>query len=146
MKAHMAAPAPIFLICGIPGTGKSIFAHWLEENKGFLCLAVEEEEPLHRAGLAKLWEEIFTRRSVQPFLDALRKLDRPVVIEWGFPPSCLDVVRALRDAGTMVWWFDGDRQAARRKFIERSTVWVGCLDIQMIEIESEWKRDCRCDR
>lgn len=135
----MAAPAPIFLICGIPGTGKSAFAHWLEENKGFLCFAIEEEEPLRRAGLAKLWEEIFTRRAVQPFLDALLKLNKPVVIDWGFSPSCLNVVHALRDAGVQVWWFDGDRAAARRKFIERGTVWVECLDIQMIEIENEWK-------
>lgn len=134
-----AVAAPILLICGIPGAGKTTFARWLEKTKGFLDLDVERDETLCQAGLEELWEEVFTKRSVHPFLDALRKLNRPVVIDWGFPPSCLNIVRALQKQGVQVWWFDGDRAAARRKFIERGTVWVECLDIQMIDIESEWK-------
>ena len=38
-----------------------------------------------------------------------------------------------------MWWFEGDRQAARRKFIERGTVWVQCMDIQLQALQNESK-------
>jgi len=51
------------LISGIPASGKTTLCKWLEENKGFLHIEVEE-----------------------PFVQALDKFKRPVAIDWGFPP------------------------------------------------------------
>jgi len=46
---------PITLICGIPGTGKSTFARWIEEKKGFLHLDVEKQGALQRASVESAW-------------------------------------------------------------------------------------------
>jgi adenylate kinase family enzyme len=49
---------PITLICGIPGTGKSTFARWIEEKKGFLHLDVEKQGALQRASVESAWMEM----------------------------------------------------------------------------------------
>src|SRR6266436_5041485 len=48
-----------FLISGIPASGKSTFCRWLEGNKGFLHLNVEEDGVLDRHGLATAWATLF---------------------------------------------------------------------------------------
>ena len=121
-----------FLISGIPASGKSTFCRWLEENKGFLHLNVEEDGVLERHGLATAWEALFDKgATAAPFVEALERFKRPVAIDWGFPPECLDIVRKLFDAGVMLWWFAADWAVARRKFKERGTLPVELFDIQI---------------
>jgi hypothetical protein len=112
-----------FLISGIPASGKSTFSRWLEEKKGFLHLDVEEDGVLDRHGLATAWNALFgASASAAPLIEALDKFNRPVAIDWGFPPECLDTVRKLFDGGVMLWWFAADWTVARRKFKERGTI------------------------
>jgi hypothetical protein len=127
-----------FLICGIPASGKSTFCRWLEENKGFLHLNVEEDSVLDRRGLAAEWLALFgASATAAPFIEALEKFNRPVVIDWGFPPEHLDAVRKLYEAGVMLWWFAADWTVARRKFIERGGKGpVEVFDIQIRKIEA----------
>ncbi len=126
-----------FLISGIPASGKSIFCRWLEENKGFLHLNVEEDGVLERHGLATAWEALFDApASAAPFIEALDKFKRPVAIDWGFPPECLDIVRKLFEAGVMLWWFAADWAVARCKFQERGYPFVQDFDIQIRKIEA----------
>jgi hypothetical protein len=126
-----------FLISGIPASGKSTFCRWLEEKKAFLHLDVEKTGVLDQHGLAKAWSSLFdASASAAPFIEALDKLKRPVVIDWGFPPEHLNTVRELFDGGVMLWWFAADWTVARRKFKERRTVPIGLFDIQLRNIET----------
>jgi hypothetical protein len=128
-----------FLISGIPASGKSSFCSWLEEKKGFLHLDVEKNGVLDRHGLTTAWDTLFDpNASAAPFIEALEKFKRPVVIDWGFPPEYLDTVRKLFEAGVMLWWFAADWAVARRKFIQRGTVKgsVAVFDIQIRKIEA----------
>jgi hypothetical protein len=123
------------LISGIPASGKSTFCHWLEEKKGFLHLDVEEDGVLDRHGLATAWDALFgAGATAAPFI-ALEKFKRPVVIDWGFPPECLNTVRKLSEAGVMLWWFAADWTVARRKFAQRGYPLVPDFDIQIRKIK-----------
>jgi hypothetical protein len=126
-----------FLISGIPASGKTTFCKWLEEKKGFLHLDVEKPGVLDRHGLTTAWNTLFdASATAAPFIEALEKFNRPVLIDWGFPPECLDTVRKLSEAGVMLWWFAADWAVARRKFKERGTIPLGLFDIQIREIEA----------
>jgi hypothetical protein len=117
-----------FLISGIPASGKSTFCRWLEETKGFLHLDVEKPGILDRNGLATIWASLFeASTSAAPFIEALEKFKRPVVIDWGFPREHLTTVRKLSEGGVMPWWFAADWAVARRKFKERGTLPMGVL-------------------
>jgi hypothetical protein len=125
------------LISGTPASGKSTFCRWLEEKKGFLHLNVEEEGVLDRHGLALAWSTLFGASArAAPFIEALDKFKRPVVIDWGFPPERLVEVRRLFEAGVMLWWFAADWAVARRKFIERGYPFVQDFDSQIRKIEA----------
>jgi hypothetical protein len=127
------------LISGIPASGKSTFCRWLEEEKGFLHLNVEEDGVLDRQGLAAEWLPLFgASASAAPFIEALEKFKRPVVIDWGFPPEYLDAVRKLSEGGVMLWWFAADWAVARRKFAERGSRKgpIEAFDIQIRKIEA----------
>jgi hypothetical protein len=126
-----------FLISGIPASGKSTFCRWLEEKKGFLHVDVEKPGMLDRYGLATAWNATFgASASAAPFVQALDKFNRPVVIDWGFPPEHLDAIRKLLDGGVMLWWFAADWAVARRKFKERGTISMGHFDNQITKIEA----------
>ena len=126
-----------FLISGIPASGKSTFCRWLEEKKGFLHLNVEEPGVLDRHGLATAWDTLFDASApAAPFIEALEKFKRPVVIDWGFPPEHLSTVRKLSEGGVMLWWFAADWAVARRKFEQRRHPHVQDFDIQIRKIEA----------
>lgn len=128
----------LILLSGIPASGKSTYGEWLAREKGFIHLDVEHGV-LQRAGLKELWDRIFTEGiSVAPFIEGVRQFAVPVAIDWGFPPQCLPTVRAFHQHGVATWWFDGDREAARRAFIRRGTVSVADLDVQMRLIAERW--------
>ena len=126
-----------FLISGIPASGKSTFCKWLEEKKNFLHLDVEKPGMLDRYGLAVAWNALFgASASAAPFIEALERFKRPVAIDWGFPPECLNTVRKLFDGGVMLWWFAADWAVARRKFKERGTLPMELFDIQIEKIDT----------
>jgi hypothetical protein len=127
-----------FLISGIPASGKSTFCRWLEEKKGFLHLDVEKPGVLDRYGLATAWNALFdASATAAPFIEALDKFNRPVAIDWVFPPEHLDAVRKLFDDGVMLWWFAADWSVARRKFALRGGKGpVEVFDIQIRKIEA----------
>ena len=126
-----------FLISGIPASGKSTFCRWLEEKKGFLHLDVEENLGCSTDTDLPPHGTLFdARASAAPFVQALDKFKRPVVIDWGFPPEHLDTVRKLFDGGVMLWWFAADWSVARRKFELRRYPFVQDFDIQIRKIEA----------
>ncbi|MDA8210209.1 MAG: hypothetical protein M0Z92_14580 [Actinomycetota bacterium] len=91
------------LVTGIPATGKTTFARWLVANHGYVrCPAGEEPGSNFYADIA-----------------AALNGSEDVVIDWGFPVQDLPKVKSLIAAGTVGWWFDGDRDAAFAVFSER---------------------------
>ena len=74
--------------------------------------------------------------SAATLVQALDRFKRPVAIDWGFPPECLNTVRKLSEAGVMLWWFAADWTVARRKFQLRGYPFVQDFDIQIRKIEA----------
>lgn len=133
------ARLPLLLISGVPATGKSTFTRWLAENRGFLAADIERGG-LGPLGLQSEWDGAVSHGGPARLVAALHALHRPVALDWGYPPRSLPFVEALCSAGVGAWWFDGDRDAARRNFIGRGTVPVGALDRQMANIQAVWPR------
>jgi len=72
--------------------------------KGKDALDGERTGVLERHGLANAWDALFAANATAaPFVDALDRFGRPVAIDWGFPPECLDTVRNLFESGVMLW-------------------------------------------
>jgi hypothetical protein len=118
-KAKLTAPCTSSSPAS-PLRGNPPFAGGSKKKKGFLHLDVEKPGVLERYGLTTAWATLFDpSASEAPFIDALEKFNRPVVIDWGFPPEHVNTVRKLFDGGLMLWWFAADWAVARRKFIAR---------------------------
>ncbi len=114
------------LITGIPGTGKTTIGNYLEANCDFDHIDLESKK-----GKRLL-------RNLQQLVKALSNLDKNTVVTWGFPPSQngVDLVRAIKkEMGFELFWFEGNRQAARKVFNERGTVREELLDKQLKGIQ-----------
>jgi hypothetical protein len=129
----------VLLLSGVPAAGKSYFGQWLESNEGFLHFDVENDDHLDQHLLKHLWDESFVPGDgAARFVDALRHLSCPVVLDWGFPPSWLDVVAMLKTAGVQIWWFDADQEAARKAYIARGDRPIECFERQIAKISRHW--------
>lgn len=84
------------IIWGVPGTGKSHFARWMAQHKGFRH--AETEVVLNAVDQALAWAE----------------QGQPVVLEWGLfvQRDTIEIVRQWQKGGADLWWFDGDPRAA----------------------------------
>lgn len=112
----------LVLISGIPGTGKSSFARWLQDEHGFFHYDVDTVRTL-------------------PTLAWILQQDR-LVVDWGFPPNdhCFEVIESWATHGVSQWWFDGDRDAALQSFMLRGTVSKKAWDIQLTGITQNWPK------
>ncbi len=112
------------LITGIPGTGKTTIGNYLASAKGFEHLDIEAALKRHDAVGAKIIDDFMSSPAENK------------VVTWGFIPETDDFgVKQLIDLGYRMIWFDGNRDAARKAFLERGDVPVVALDNQMIKIE-----------
>jgi hypothetical protein len=109
----------ILLLSGIPASLKSTYAGWLERQKGFLRL--DFDELLWGKGQKRKLRSIDTlKTSIPSFIEETRRRALSTVIDWGFPSESLQIVGMCKEAGAELWWFDGNRQAARASFINRA--------------------------
>jgi len=129
----------LVLLAGVPAAEKSHFGAWLEKHHHFLHLNVEKDGRLESMGLGGAWATCFTMGDVRPFVSALRATGRSVLINWGFPVSCLPVVQDLKTAGLALWWFDADPEQARAAFAKRGDVSGAAFERQMAAIARNWK-------
>jgi hypothetical protein len=118
----------LFLITGIPGTGKTTFADTLAKNCGFVHHDLEEKQTLDRLAA-----------NPTLFIAEIVSQNRDTVVTWGFvpdnPPS-VALVLQLKTAGFKLIWFDGNRPAALQAFIRRGTVSEMLFYLQMYRIEA----------
>ena len=127
------------LVAGIPGSGKTTYCQWLEREKGFLHLDFDE---LSQENGTELKLALFDclRHTAERFLHAISTLEQPIAIDWGFPPGYLTLVKLFRLNGFAIWWFDGDRDAAKASFIQRGTPdrSLEAFAAQLKSIEQDW--------
>ncbi|MFZ0816098.1 MAG: hypothetical protein WAM78_11295 [Candidatus Sulfotelmatobacter sp.] len=101
----------------MPATGKSHFGKWLETEQGYVHVDAEMPGQLARIGVHGLWDRSIETGDATALASALCSLGSPVVINWGFPPPLLPFVRALKDAGLALWWFDAEAAVSRAEYI-----------------------------
>lgn len=121
----------IILVSGIPASGKSTYARWLASSKGYCHLDVDFAA---NAGIR-----------IDAWLESVRQSQTSAVIDWGFPPSCLDTVKWLVSQGVEQWWFDGNREVAKAMFLERRKrgehpAGIEAFVYQMDQIQVNWSK------
>ena len=126
------------LVCGIPGSGKTTYCKWLVQQKGFDHLDFDELLS-GRGAPAHLDLTALLRTKPKDFIHKLSRRRR-TVIDWGFRPANIALIRQLQAGGIAVWWFDGDREAALQSFTARGTVSLEAFRTQMSAIETAWSQ------
>ncbi|HRH33042.1 MAG TPA: hypothetical protein PK720_02810 [bacterium] len=109
------------LITGIPGMGKTTVGEYLSKYYNFIHWDVEKDP----------------ERS-----DLITQLGN-IVITWGFPvkDENIEIIEKLRINGFDLIWFDGDREAARREFVERdSKLGMDYFNSQLELLEKQLQR------
>ncbi|MGB8409122.1 MAG: hypothetical protein WCE58_04340 [Gallionella sp.] len=106
----------ILLVSGIPATGKSTFAKYLVQKYNFTHFDLEQPyQAWPDPDLHAIWDQ-----SRSEFVKHLRSRYKRVVLDWGFPQSCLSWVQELQSQDVHVVWFTGNISQARKAFIARS--------------------------
>src|SRR5205085_10427350 len=122
----------ILLLSGIPATGKSTFARYLVSKHGFAHYDLEcDSRGWPYPGLKRAWD---TDRAA--FLTQVRQHHDRVVLDWGFPISCLSWVKELQADGVQLIWFDGDVGRSRQVFAQRGGIAVTHFDNQVGAIQN----------
>jgi hypothetical protein len=104
----------VLILWGVPGAGKTTFADWLVDNKGFIRI----DSDLGGAGNSKAavaWRAFLNRSGTpEAFMKVARCSQQPIVLEFGMYASlgAIALLEQLRQAGAEVWSFDGDRDEA----------------------------------
>jgi hypothetical protein len=112
------------LISGIPGTGKTTIGEYLKEKHGFKHVDIEVILTSPESEREKRIQELFTMHA--------KEFDRDTVFTWGFHPVKNEPhINYLKSLGVKMFWFDGNRVAARKAFLTRGSVSEELLDIQM---------------
>ncbi|SRR6266545_369041 len=89
-------------LAGVPAVGKSWLGTWLAEQRGYVHIDAERNGgfDFDRAGVHDEWNELIETGRAKSFLTAVRRLAKPVVINWGFPTRYLYIVSALQCRGS----------------------------------------------
>jgi hypothetical protein len=121
----------IILLSGIPATRKSTFGRYLAREHGFAHYDLEcYPRGWPKPELKQIWDN-----DLLSFVAKLLQDHGRVALDWGFPVSCISLVKELQAAGVKLIWFDGDLTRARQAFIERGGIAVAAFDCQGKEIQ-----------
>ncbi|HZM63642.1 MAG TPA: hypothetical protein VFB59_00760 [Candidatus Saccharimonadales bacterium] len=100
---------PKFLISGVPGSGKSTVANFIEKEHGFYHIDFESE------GFRPKYE---FSQNPEMLTDLAAK--EKIVISWGFGPFIdKPSIKRIIQEGFTFTWLDGDRVASFKYFMDR---------------------------
>jgi adenylate kinase family enzyme len=99
----------LILLTGIPGTGKTTLAKYLEDNYGYYHMDLEI--PWHNNTFPK------DERGFKKLIYQIPK-DK-TIISWGFPTWLPHYIKYIESIGFRHVWLDGDRKVAFKNFIKR---------------------------
>jgi adenylate kinase family enzyme len=102
----------LFLIAGIPGTGKTTFGKTLAAQFGFVHSDLEDPPTLNCLAA-----------NSKKFIADMVSDNKDTVVTWGFVPDhqpSVSVVLEFKTAGFKLIWFDRNRPAALKRFQERT--------------------------
>jgi shikimate kinase len=98
------------LLSGVPGSGKSTVAAYMEKNFEFFHIDMEQDDFAPRHEFAQ---------NREAFLNKIATHEN-VIISWGFGPfQDREAIEYLQKAGYTLLWLDGDRTASFREFMKR---------------------------
>ena len=114
------------IISGVPCCRKTDFGNWLRDTHGFEHFDLESPNTSGHPAMADLQvvlEGFRTGRSKSgdTAISRMSALPKDVVVTWGYPRNdhCFGCINAFRQAGFSAWWFDGDLDLARTKYVQR---------------------------
>ena len=135
---------------GVPCTGKSLVGRWLADHKNYVHIDAEHEGGVHfdEAGVHGEWNKFLWDGRAREFVQALDKIGRPVVLNWGLPLWEHDysfVVPALQNESVSAWWFRGNYERAHAAFVarekgkpENKRMSEDLFDKQLAQIKRHW--------
>jgi hypothetical protein len=107
-------PKQHLLLTGIPGTGKTTTGEYLATHHGFTHIDREEFDQWPK------YYQIVWRRSIRMFVRIITLRYDKLVVSWGFnPKNDLAEVHLMVNNGFAMIWFDGDREVAKKMFVQR---------------------------
>jgi len=133
----------VLILWGVPGAGKTTFADWLVDNKGFIRI----DSDLGGAGNSKpamAWRAFLNRSGTpETFMKVAGYSQQPIVLELGMYATlgAIELLEQLRQAGSEVWWFDGDRDEAFKAWKLENRKSGRTFDTG----ERKWGHGCRND-
>jgi hypothetical protein len=127
-------------VAGVPATGKSWLGRWLAKEHGYLHIDAERDggADFDREGVHREWDQLISTGCAETFVQAISRLPKPVILNWGFPTRYLYIVSALQAYGVRAWWFHAQRHLAQQAFVARGGIDPVYFDRQMNDIDREW--------
>jgi hypothetical protein len=98
----------------------------------------DDDRDLDFYGIRSLWDS-FQKSKDPAFVQWVLGRRAPTIIEWGYPPGCLHLVRRMHEAGITAWWLTGDHEIARVEH-ERLGKPVSGFDWQTANITKAWPK------
>jgi hypothetical protein len=126
-----ASSLEVWLVCGIPGAGKTRLGDYLQDRHSFFHVNMEDDA-IH----SRLWVGGYPQSASALLREiAATHQVRRLVVTWGFMPGRDErfVDELVRDGARLVW-LDGDREVALKWFNHRRTVCEKAFHIQMARI------------
>jgi hypothetical protein len=114
MVSAMRQLPRVLILWGVPGAGKTTFADWLVDNKGFIRID-SDSGGAGNSKAAMAWRAFLNRSGTpEAFMKVARYSQQPIVLEFGMYATlgAIALLEQLRQAGAEVWWVDGDRDEA----------------------------------
>jgi hypothetical protein len=133
------------MISGYAGCGKTTFGKWLQTEKHFFYFDMDTPRPndIDNFQLQLEWNAFFDGSDRNGFVSKLLERSDNVVIDWNYPPNetCIALVLELRRLGCEMWWFDGDRAAARKSYLGRGyNVCEAAYERQVARTDAAWPK------
>lgn len=116
----------LILVSGFPGTGKTTIGDWLEKNRDYVHINMEEG---HRT------TQILN--DFNGFSEQYLKGNNNLVMTWGFSPDweTVRIVKKLQDFGFKTFWFTGDLATSREVILDRRDFDEETLQTQVSELK-----------